>query len=563
MLRTHTCGQLRAENEGEEVTLAGWIHTIRNHGNVTFIDLRDRYGTTQLVLKDFTAPRESVLQITGTVKRREGSENEKLITGKIEVHVKQTTILSKANTIPIDERSAEESRLKYRYLDLRKQELQQRLITRAGINKAIRDFLTEKEFVELETPILAKSTPEGARDYLVASRTQKGSFYALPQSPQLFKQLFMIAGFDKYFQIVRCFRDEDLRKDRQPEFTQLDMELSFAEATDVMQLNEELAKHLYKELTGEEITTAFPKITYEEAMSTYGTDRPDTRFKLPLQEVTSTAHKSNFNVFTQAEHVVALVVNKELSRKEIDALTEVAKTYHAKGLAYIKNSKEGFSSGISKFVEEIQEELTKKLKLGGEETILFVADKKRVAQTALGAVRTALGEQLELIDTNKNNFLWVTDFPMFEYDEETDRYVSMHHPFTMPKVRSAQELREANYEELLSVAYDLVLNGSEIAGGSVRIHDQEIQQEIFTLLKLSKEEITEKFGFFTEALSYGTPPHAGIAWGLDRFLTMMLKQPSIRDVIAFPKNKQGQDVMMQAPSTVEKEQLEELGLRLQ
>ncbi len=558
MLRTHTCDELRKTHAQQHVTLAGWVHAIRTHGTVTFIDLRDRYGITQLV---FTTPirvqKETVIQITGRVEEKT-VPNKALSTGEVEVHVETHKILSKANPLPFDENATEETRMKYRYLDLRATEKQHKLIERARIIRILRAYLDEQGFIELETPQLGKSTPEGSRDYLVPSRTQPGTFYALPQSPQLFKQLFMIAGMDKYYQVARCFRDEDLRKDRQPEFTQLDIEMSFVEQEDVMELIENLTKHLWKEYYGKELLP-FRRLTYEEAMRTYGSDKPDTRFALHLTDVTTIAHKTPFAVFTNAEYVTALKVPRQLSRKEIEALTDCAKIHHAQGLAWTHTTAEGLEGGIGKFLTEHAQEIKTAMDATQDETILFVADEKRTAQNALGAVRSALGEQLGLM-SDTHAFLWVTDFPMFEYSEEEQRYVAAHHPFTMPVVGSAQELVGADKKTLTSYAYDLVLNGSEIAGGSIRIHDTQIQQEVFTLLGIRKEEAQERFGFFLEALTYGTPPHGGLAWGLDRLITIMLGGSSIRDVIAFPKNKEAQDVMLAAPSGVREEQLTELNL---
>ena len=557
MLRTHTCGELTKQETGKEVTLCGWVDTIRNHGKVTFIDLRDRYGITQIVFNQtLNFRRESVIQVTGVVQEKP-TKNEDLTTGAVEVHANKHTIYSQANVFPLDENTAEDTRLKYRYLDLRSNKQQNILALRSKALTLVRNFLTNKEFLEVETPILGKSTPEGARDYLVPSRVQPGKFYALPQSPQLFKQLLMIAGTDRYYQIARCFRDEDLRKDRQPEFTQIDLEMSFVEEEDIIQLNEELAKHLLEELINHKITD-IPRISYQEAMRRYGTDRPDTRYELHLQEITTTAHKTDFNVFTNAEHVTALVAEHDFSRKDIDALTETAKTYHAKGLAWTRYNQEELEGGVAKFLKPIQEELKKELNLTQQATIFFVADKKQTAQTALGAVRQEIAEQLQLINEDDYNLLWVTNFPMFERDEEANRWVSTHHPFTMPSVQNAEELTDDNLKELTSKAYDLVLNGNEIAGGSIRIHDQTIQQRVFELLGISQEEANERFGFFTEALQYGTPPHGGIAWGFDRLIAILTNSTSIRDVIAFPKNKHAQDLMLQAPSSVGVEQLDEL-----
>ena len=560
MLRTHTCGELRETDANKTATLCGWIDTIRTHGGVTFVDLRDRYGTTQLVFEQpLNAKKESVIQVTGEVKKKPEA-NKELATGAVELHVEKHEVHSQAKPLPLDENATEETRLTYRYLDLRSNKQQEILALRSKALTLVRNFLTNKAFLEVETPILGKSTPEGARDYLVPSRVQPGNFYALPQSPQLFKQLLMIAGTDRYYQIARCFRDEDLRKDRQPEFTQIDLEMSFVEEEDVIQLNEELAKHLIQELTGQ-TTPEIPRISYEEAMRTYGTDRPDTRYELHLQEITSTAHKTSFNVFTNAQHVTALAVEHAFSRKEIDALTETAQTHHAKGLAWTRYNNKELEGGVAKFLKPIQEELIQELNLEQEATLFFVADKKQTAQTALGAVRKHVAEKLELINEEEYNLLWVTNFPMFERDEEENRWISTHHPFTMPNVQSAKELTDDNLKQLTSKAYDLVLNGNEIAGGSIRIHDQAIQQRVFELLGISQEEANQRFGFFTEALQYGTPPHGGIAWGFDRLIAVLTNSTSIREVIAFPKNKHAQDLMLQAPSSVREEQLQDLHIK--
>lgn len=561
MLRTHTCGELREEHNGATVTLCGWIDTIRTHGNVTFVDVRDRYGITQLVFKEeLDLRKESVISATGTVAVKP-TPNDELATGAIEVQVDDWELYSEAKPLPLDENATEDTRLKYRYLDLRRPQRQEILALRSKATQIARTFLAEQDFVEVETPILGKSTPEGARDFLVPSRKEPGSFYALPQSPQLFKQLTMIAGLDRYYQIARCFRDEDSRKDRQPEFTQIDVEMSFVEQEDVIALNEALAKELFAQLLGEEFPEDFARITYAEAMRRFGTDRPDTRFGLELTDVTEIAHETEFRVFTGAQHVVALHVKHDFSRKEIDALTDVAQTYHAKGLAWTTYDGQALDGGVAKFLEPITQELTDALGLKAGETLFFVADDKRVAQTALGAVRTQLGADLSLYDHEHYEFLWVTDFPMFERDDEQERYVSMHHPFTMPDVSEAADL-SGDVERINSKSYDLVLNGSEVAGGSIRIHDQAIQKRVFELLGISEEEAQERFGFFVEALQYGTPPHGGIAWGLDRLISIVTASASIRDVIAFPKNKHAQDLMLDAPSGVDEEQLDELGVTL-
>lgn len=557
MYRTHTCGELREKNEGEKVTLAGWVQKIRSHGNLTFIDLRDRYGITQITINELKEKinKEDVIKVTGTVVKKP-EPNKKLATGAIEVKAETIKILSKANPLPLDlenEETTEETRLKYRYLDLRRPRMQQNLILRHKAAKATRDYFDKKGFIEIETPILGKSTPEGARDYLVPSRVNKGKFYALPQSPQIFKQLFQIAGMDRYFQLAKCFRDEDLRADRQPEFTQIDVEMSFVEEEDIYEMMEGLIKHVWKETIGEEIKTPFQRITYEEAMKKYGSDKPDLRFGLEIKELTSWAkEKTELSIFKEAKTIRGIITKGEFSRKQIKQLEETGKIYGAKGLAWFKKTKEGLEGGISKYVKEEPTGMNE-----GEYCFIIAGEEKTTAE-ALGAIRLKLGKELRLIK-KEWKFAWVTDFPLLEWDEEEKRYVAMHHPFTSPKEED-RELLKTNPEKARARAYDLTLNGIELGGGSIRIHDQELQKEVFQALKISEEEQEKKFGFLLKALSYGAPPHGGIAFGFDRMVMLLAGAENIREVIAFPKNKDAEDLMMEAPSEVRKEQLEELGI---
>ncbi|MFP4524705.1 MAG: aspartate--tRNA ligase [Candidatus Woesearchaeota archaeon] len=564
MLRTHTCGDLTASHAGEQVTLAGWVQKVRTHGNLCFIDLRDRYGITQITFKDSQASeagklhKEDVIKVVGEVVEKP-EPNEALPTGDIEVSVKEWEVLNKAKPLPLDldnPDTTEETRLKYRYLDLRRPEMQERLKLRSKAAVAARKYLDDRGFLEIETPILGKSTPEGARDYLVPSRVHQGSFYALPQSPQIFKQLFQVSGLDRYMQVVKCFRDEDLRADRQPEFTQIDLELSFVEEEDIYTIMEGLMKHVWKETLGVELETPFPRMPYDEAMKKYGSDKPDTRFALEIQDVTEWAKKTEFKIFQEAPCVRMLHIDHDFSRKDIDKLTDVVKNHGAKGLAWVKRGSEGLEGGISKFLSEAPVEM----KEGGH--LFFVADEEHVVAPALGALRNHLGKQLGLIDRTKWNFLWVTDFPLMEWSEEDERYVAMHHPFTSPNLEDRELLKERP-EKARSRAYDLTLNGVELGGGSIRIHDQSLQQEVFDALKITKEEQERKFGFLLKALSYGAPPHGGIAFGFDRMVMLLAGADNIREVIAFPKTKDAEDLMLQAPGTVNEKQLGELGVKLE
>ncbi len=592
MKRTHTCGELNKTNAGQTVTLSGWVQNRRDHGSLMFIDLRDRYGLTQIVF-DTEKPEvlklgqevraEWVIQITGKVLARpDDMINPKMATGEIEVAVDSFTVFSKAATLPFEvddyAKVGEEARLTYRYLDLRRPAMQANLAARARFVGAIRETLNKMEFLEIETPILAKSTPEGARDYLVPSRIHWGHYYALPQSPQLFKQLCMIGGCDRYYQIARCFRDEDLRADRQPEFTQLDLEMSFADEEDVFAVAEECMKNAFKAGCGADIQTPFPRMTYQEAMDKYGCDKPDCRFGLELYALSDLVADVEFKVFrsvlSSGGIVKGIVIpgGDSFSRKELDVeLLEVAKPYGAKGLAWIKITPEGEYTGapVKFFTKEQIDAIAARMGAKPGDAMAFSADSKRVVNASLAAVRNYLGQvKLNLVKPGEFKFLWVTDFPAFEWDQEEKRWVSAHHPFTsvtpedIEFMMAADHLKEdCGLERVRSAAYDMVLNGSEVASGSVRIHDSELQKKVFQVLNISEDQIRERFGFFTEALRYGTPPHAGIAPGIDRLVAMMVGTDSIREVIAFPKNAKAIDLMSGAPGDVEAKQLQELGIR--
>lgn len=565
MYRTHNCGELRKSHEGKNVMLAGWINSVRQHGNVCFADIRDRYGITQIVInKVVKLRREFCISIEGVVKTKP-EPNKKLATGDIEVHVNTLDVLSESDVLPLDmedmEKVTEDTRLKYRYLDLRREEMKNNIIMRHKIIKAVRDFCDSEGFVEIETPILAKSTPEGARDYLVPSRVHKGKFFALPQSPQLFKQLLMVSGFDKYMQIARCFRDEDLRADRQPEFTQIDIEMSFVDENDIYAVNEKMMTYLWKKIFNKEVKTPFPRISYQEAMDRYGIDRPDTRFGLELVDVKEIVKKSDFNVLKNAEMVrcINAVGCAGFSRKEIDELTEIAKTYKAKGLVAIA-VEDGLKGSAAKFFNDsVQKELIKKCNAKNGDLLLIVADNMHsVVYDSLANVRLFLGKKLI---KEEYNFLWVTDFPLLEWDHEEKRHMAVHHPFTSPKDDDIQ-LLDKDPGKARAKAYDLTLNGVEIAGGSIRIHRADVQQKIFKLLNISEKEAQNKFGFLLDAFKYGPPPHGGIAYGLDRLVAIMTGNSSIREVIAFPKNKNCVSLMDNAPNTVDEAQLDEAGIKL-
>jgi len=579
MYRTHTCGELRLNDAGLQVVLAGWVHHIRHFGNFTFVDLRDHFGTTQLVfspdLNDSAFQlaqelgREYVIQIEGRVRERI-NKNQNLPTGDIEVAVDKLTILSKAKvppfTIETDTDGSEELRMKYRYLDLRREPLHEAMIFRHQVALEIRNYLASQGFLEIETPFLIRSTPEGARDFIVPSRLHPGSFYSLPQSPQQYKQLLMMSGFDRYFQLVRCFRDEDLRADRQPEFTQIDCEMSFVHKEDVMAVFEEMMRHLFKKFLGVDLGI-FPKITYDEAMKVYGSDKPDLRFDLPIQEVTSLAQGHQFQIFDAASHVIAIVVpgQAQLSRKQIDQLNDWVKRPQigGKGFAWIKwlDEKEIKSSIDKFFTPDALKSIMLHLKAKpGDIAFVLAGDYPDVFKVA-GNLRLQLAKEFHLISEGVFKAAWVIDFPLLEWDEEEQRYVAMHHPFTSPR-KEDEELLEISPEKVKANAYDMVINGVEVGGGSIRIHDVSLQERMFKALGMSREDIEKQFGFFMEALQYGVPPHGGIAFGFDRIIAIMLNTPSIRDVIAFPKNNAGKELMSDAPSPVSAKQLEELHIAI-
>ena len=576
--RTHTCGQLTSKENDLKVVLNGWVNSIRLHGQIIFIDLRDRYGKTQLVfdsktfLGDFEIVKklslEDVLSIEGVVSlRTQSAINEDIITGQIEILVSNILLVNEAKPLPFvisNRNSAEENlRLKYRYLELRTEELQNNLIIRHKAYQAVRSYLSNNDFLEIETPVLMKSTPEGARDYLVPSRIHEGRFYALPQSPQLYKQILMIAGFDRYFQIVKCFRDEDLRSDRQPEFTQIDIEMSFVDEDHVMNYMEKLTKHVFKTVKNIELDTPFEKLTWSKAMDSYGSDKPDLRFELKLTDFKEYALKSSFKTFFEADAIKTVIVNNAdlFTRKKIDNLTDIAKTCGAKGLAWFKVGNNELSGGISKFFDEdLSLEMIETLNLSENDILFIVADSHKVACTALGAIRIEIAKHLNLIDVDVFKPVWITDFPMFDHDD-MDQLTPMHHPFTAPKIDNINDLN-LDQKNILSRAYDLTINGNEVAGGSIRNYDPKIQSKIFELLKMNKDEIDSKFGFFIEALKYGTPPHGGIAFGFDRLVMLLSGSDNIRDVIAFPKTTSANSLMDNSPSNVSNLQLEELNIKI-
>ena len=582
--RTCRCGELSGANVGQTVTVMGWVAKQRNKGGIIFVDLRDRSGLLQIIFEEGDCGTENfekaeklrsefVVAITGRVEKRSGAVNENLATGDIEIRAEQLRILSEAQTPPFpiesNSKTKEDIRLKYRYLDLRRPDLQEKIILRSKICAAFRRFLTEEGFLEIETPILCKSTPEGARDYLVPSRVHPGNFYALPQSPQLFKQLLMCSGYDRYFQIAKCFRDEDLRADRQPEFTQVDMELSFVDMDDVMDVNERLISYVCKEAIGLDIPLPLQRMKWIDAMNRYGSDKPDTRFGMELVDVSETVEGCGFGVFTSALEnggsVRGLNVKGQaaMPRKKIDALVDFAKGYGAKGLAYLSVQEDGsYKSSFAKFMTEEQlAALVEKMDGQPGDLLLFAADKNNIVWSVLGALRIELGEQLGLIDHSKFNFLWVVEFPQFEYSEEEDRYVAMHHPFTMP-MEEDLPLLETDPGKVRAKAYDIVLNGVELGGGSVRIFQNDVQERMFEALGFTKERAQEQFGFLLDAFKYGVPPHAGLAYGLDRLCMLLTGADSIREVIAFPKVKDASCLMTQAPNVVDEKQLEELGIEI-
>ena len=583
--RTHRCAELSAANAGETVTIMGWVQKNRNKGGLVFIDVRDRSGIIQVVCEEGKTDAaliekaaklrsEYVVAVVGKVEKRSGAVNKNLATGEIEIIPEELRVLSESETPPfqIEENSKtkEEIRLKYRYLDLRRPDMQRNLMMRSKVATLTRQFLAEEGFMEIETPILIKSTPEGARDYLVPSRVHQGHFYALPQSPQLFKQLLMCSGCDRYFQIAKCFRDEDLRADRQPEFTQIDMELSFVDVDDVIEVNERLLAKLFKEVLGVEVSLPIQRMTWQEAMDRFGSDKPDIRFGMELQNVTEVVKDFDFVVFKSAIENGGTVrgINAKgqggMARKKIDKLVDFAKDYGAKGLAYIAIHEDGtVKSSFAKFMtEEQQASLIQAM--GGEngDLLLFAADKNKVVWDVLGALRLELARQMELLDKNEYKFLWVTEFPLLEWNDEQNRFTAMHHPFTMPMEEDLQYI-DSDPGRVRAKAYDIVLNGNEIGGGSVRIFNQDIQSKMFEVLGFTPEQTQEQFGFLLEAFKYGVPPHAGLAYGLDRLVMLMAKQDSIRDVIAFPKVKDASDLMTEAPSPVDAKQLDELGLEVE
>ena len=579
MKRSMYAGRVREEHIGQEITLKGWVARRRDLGGLIFIDLRDREGIMQLVINpekvsaEVMATAESlrseyVIEVTGQVAAREQA-NDKLATGAVELNVTALTVLNTAKTTPFEIKDGieanDDTRLRYRYLDLRRPEMLENLKLRAKVTHSIRNYLDELEFIDVETPFLSKSTPEGARDYLVPSRVNKGHFYALPQSPQITKQLLMNAGFDRYYQIVKCFRDEDLRGDRQPEFTQVDLETSFLTEQEIQDITEGLIARVMKETKGIEVTLPFPRMKYDDAMALYGSDKPDTRFEMLLQDLTDLVKGVDFKVFAEAPAVKAIVVKgaaDNYSRKDIDKMTEVAKQYGAKGLAWVKVVDGELNGPVAKFLTSIQGDLTSALGLEDKDLVLFVADTLEVANATLGALRGRIAKELGLIDNDKFNFLWVVDWPMFEWSEEEGRYMSAHHPFTLPQADTAHEL-EGDLAKVRAIAYDIVLNGYELGGGSLRINQKELQERMFKALGFSAEEANDQFGFLLEAMDYGFPPHGGLAIGLDRFVMLLAGEDNIREVIAFPKNNKATDPMTQAPSTVALKQLEELNLQVE
>ena len=579
MKRSMYAGRVRAEHIGQEITLKGWVARRRDLGGLIFIDLRDREGIMQLVINpekvsaEVMATAESlrsefVIEVTGQVVAREQA-NDKLATGAIELNVTALTVLNTAKTTPFEIKDGieanDDTRLRYRYLDLRRPEMLENLKLRAKVTHSIRNYLDELEFIDVETPFLSKSTPEGARDYLVPSRVNKGHFYALPQSPQITKQLLMNAGFDRYYQIVKCFRDEDLRGDRQPEFTQVDLETSFLTEQEIQDITEGLIARVMKETKGIEVTLPFPRMKYDDAMALYGSDKPDTRFEMLLQDLTEVVKGVDFKVFSEAPAVKAIVVKgaaDNYSRKDIDKMTEVVKQYGAKGLAWVKVVDGELNGPVAKFLTSIHADLTAVLGLEDKDLVLFVADTLEVANATLGALRGRIAKELGLIDNDKFNFLWVVDWPMFEWSEEEGRYMSAHHPFTLPQADTAHEL-EGDLAKVRAIAYDIVLNGYELGGGSLRINQKELQERMFKALGFSAEEANDQFGFLLEAMDYGFPPHGGLAIGLDRFVMLLAGEENIREVIAFPKNNKASDPMTQAPSTVAIKQLEELNLQVE
>ncbi|MDZ7373825.1 MAG: aspartate--tRNA ligase [candidate division KSB1 bacterium] len=579
--RTHTCGELRAEHVGQTVTLCGWVHRLRDHGGLIFVDLRDRYGITQVRFDpEVSGPArdaarglksEYVVSVTGTVERRPaGMVNPKLATGEVEVAAREVRVLNEAKTPPFviadHTEASEELRLKYRYLDLRRPEMQENLLLRHRLYQVVRAFLNQHGFVEIETPFLMRSTPEGARDFLVPSRIHRGKFYALPQSPQTYKQILMVAGFDRYYQIVRCFRDEDLRADRQPEFTQIDLEMSFVTREDVMELVEGLMVHIFREILGQDLAAPFPRLTYEQAMRRYGTDKPDLRYGLELFDITEVAAQSEFRVFRSVAENHGAVIGLCLpggaaySRKDVDELTQYVTSCGGRGLVTLKVEGGKLEGGAAKFLSEgEQAAILEQSGARSGDLLLFVADARETALQLAGNLRQHLAERENLIDGRKHALVWIVDFPLLEWSEEEGRYVARHHPFTSPMDEDLP-LMDSAPEKVRAKAYDLVMDGNEIAGGSIRIHRRELQRKMFRLLQISDQEAENKFGFLLEALEYGAPPHGGIAFGFDRLAMLLAGRSSIRDVIAFPKTNRAVSLMDGAPSEVDPRQLAELGI---
>ena len=582
--RTCRCAELTASHVGQTVTVMGWVQKSRNKGGIIFVDLRDRSGIIQIIFEESDTGEEGfekaarlraefVVAVTGTVEHRSGAVNEHLATGDIEVRAKEIRILAESETppFPVEEnsRTKDDIRLRYRYIDLRRPDMQRNLMLRSRVGMMTRQFLAEEGFLEIETPMLTKSTPEGARDYLVPSRVHPGSFYALPQSPQLFKQLLMCSGYDRYFQITKCFRDEDLRADRQPEFSQIDMELSFVDVDDVIDVNERLLQKLFQEIAGVEVPLPFPRMTWQEAMDRFGSDKPDTRFGMELHDVTEVVRHCGFGVFTGAIEQGGSVrgINAKgqgaMPRKKIDKLVDFAKDFGAKGLAYLCVNGDGsFKSSFAKFMtEEELQALVQAMEGEPGDLLLFAADANKVVYDVLGNLRLELARTLELLDKNEFHFLWVTEFPLLEYNEELGRYQAMHHPFTMP-VEDDLPFLETDPGRVRAKAYDIVLNGTELGGGSVRIHQNDIQEKMFDCLGFTKEAAYEQFGFLLNAFRYGVPPHAGLAYGFDRLVMLMAKEDNIREVIAFPKVKDASCPLTEAPGAVDQKQLEELGIEV-